>query len=529
MEENENKIELLITYLKSLGFEGEKLERDIRDACKQYPTSFSVSHRMRFGEEQMSYYFYFLLDTQFHAYKLDNYTAVHRDPIIIEHKVINGIDTNKLEQRMREIDWEDLSLHVVNREEFDHLLSNTYPLLMENLSRLTEDYLFDGLEIRNQLIYKYWPGKFWDYEVQELAEVYETDQQFISNEFGIPNASLAYHTVSGHLYELLDQLRAYGLERLPGIDLKNYLEHCLSTGSRIFDITCSTPRQEGIIDYDVRLIGFDGPFTPEPLVATFTRYPEFSHGIYNEVDTQILEEDAKRINWADPDALFTAGEHGDAVIRPPIEDILSKMRKLCDSGNVEAATYIDMKYISQTNELYEFIPGDINALEANLPRVSARFPLDLNLDTRAIYNMMCGRTVKEEKQESMDTWLLLKSGNEEDLNELHIQKVKGMTEGEIQDRLDMLPLRSANDYSIRQSIMKGNVQKVELLDGKHIVIGMVSDATALEVYTADMEHIPFNFKFDPNWLPEHIEGNTKRKDQAKRLTKSVMKGKGYKK
>lgn len=489
---NEEKLDGLISYLSSLGFEGEKLEADIRDAWREYNPAFTVNHRIAFGDELMRYKLRFVNDRQFTAYRLAEYEAIHRDPVPVEHKVIDGIDTADLERRMGEVDWERHFGTDKGQREPDEKAD----AIASDLNRLIGSPGFDGRTIASKLLFKYWPKAAWDNGAMELHEAYEVDRTFTADESGLPNATLAYHTVSGRLDELHGKLRGMGLEEFPGIDLHGLLQHYLSDDFTHFDIRCSASEQEGIIDFHTRVIGLGQAFEPGMLSATLIRYPSFTHGVYGGVDTLRLDQDANTINWKDPDALLTADKHGDFVIRPEIADILERIAGLSGSGNGKAATYFYMKHIRLSGELEDFIPGNVHDILTNLPKVAASFPGEFNLDTRSIYNLLCGRPVMERSEGVTDVWLqMVREGAKP------IRKIEGLTRGQLQELLDMVPLDDPDNRSVRKSIMDGNLTEVELRNGKRILLRVGHDAKSLKAFTPDMEDIPVNLNFDPGWTP----------------------------
>lgn len=99
------KVKELINFLSSLGFKGENLEKEIDKKFDLNMPVFVVRDKKMYGEEQMQFDLHLRKDFQFETYRLDKYKAIHRLPVIIEHKFINGIDTSKLEEQMKSVDW----------------------------------------------------------------------------------------------------------------------------------------------------------------------------------------------------------------------------------------------------------------------------------------------------------------------------------------------------------------------------------------------------------------------------------------
>src|SRR5699024_6991401 len=108
----------------------------------------------------------FQKDHQFNAYKLESYEATYRKPIHIEHKVINGIDTAELEERMKKIDW---NLHFNNDEKYpENPKDGKIKKVISNLYELDAHQNIEGIKIQELLQLKYFPESILDDWLKDL-------------------------------------------------------------------------------------------------------------------------------------------------------------------------------------------------------------------------------------------------------------------------------------------------------------------------------------------------------------------------
>ena len=494
-----DKVEELIAYLNSLGFEGKKFEEDVRAQYLKHEDAFTVKHQRMFGEEVMEYELAFTRDWQFMTYRLEGYIARLRLPVTIEHEVIRGIDTAVLETRMASVDWEKVleSLDGVSGD-------SSAAQIRSDLLQLTA--LSDSLAeyLQSQLMFKYYPRERWDDGVKELSIKYEREHTFTADRHRISNAILAYNTLSGRLDRLFDKLSHIHLDHLSDFDLYDHLKHHLSTDTFLFDLYFSATEKEGVMDYHIRVIKHGKGFEPEFISTTLTRYPDFSHGIYNGVDTEELEAKMTKIQWGDSNALFTPDSVGDAVMRLEIATIIKDIYKLVDSSQLDVATYLCMKYVWNTDELHDYIAGSIYERHSNLPTLSADFSLENKMKGISMYNLLCGRLMTDQLKEADGEWLKVKRNPETSDNSVIITKVKGLTSGELYDQLAMLPMKDPINL-LHQLILCGNIEEVNLKNGEKILVSIGSDGKDLALYTSGMRAIPFNFRFDPEWNPPELK------------------------
>lgn len=377
-----SKIEALLEYLFSLGFEGEQLIDQVRRQYLEFKSSFMLRHHMKFGEERMEFNLQFNYDRQFSAYRLSGYEAIHCNPIVIDHRVINGVDTLTLEQRMAAMDWDRLFLEKGEGLWKDPLAS----LIWKDLEQLPINNDFDGSIIRDNLLFKYLPRETWSISQEELSEPYEHKQSFVAGDNGLANTLLAYRICSGQYQELLEAIKHTGMELYSDIPIEDCLKVHLSRPQFLFELYATKYGSEGTLDIRTQVICRDDGFRVQSLEATAITYPLQVHGTYGEVDSHDFENAVKMIAWQDFEAVLEHDPVKESRIRKEVVHLLVDLTRLWESGSEgqDMAMYFYLRYIQKSDEVNEYISPALLDSVAQLPRRLASFNADTTIDH--IYN-----------------------------------------------------------------------------------------------------------------------------------------------
>jgi len=500
MAENE-KAEELIRFVRSLGFDGGKLEKNIREQHEKFSPYFTVTHKISFGEELMRYELRFVHDRQFMAYRLESYEASHRPGLTIDHKNINGIDTGKLEESMSEINWDSYFKYEMYGGEYERDLKPVFDALW----KLTDNHRFDGADIQSKLIYKYWPSANWNDEADKLRFAYEKKNDFKASEFGICNATLAYNIVSGRLDKLYGLIEKSGILQYPGLDLHNLLATYLSGNADSFDVTCSANVKEGTIDFRIPVQKVNNDYYADTNHVTFIPYPEILHSVVDGIDTAILEEQIKKIDW-DKDELFVIDDKEDLHLLPHISEIKEKVLHVGrhEDGR-DIATYLQIKYWSSASFMGTQVDQSTWERWESSVKLRQRFTLDT--DTKTIANLMQGYPVQAKQlhsyEKNSEGWLIIDqaSVSVEGLN--IIEFVAGLTRAQVELMVNMLPLDGTLFVGdIVRSITQGEQVPLNIVGvekKQRIVVAANPKEKRLDVFTPEGLPIPFNFRLDPDW------------------------------
>lgn len=377
-----SKIEALLEYLFSLGFEGEQLVDQVRRQYLEFKSSFMLRHHMRFGEEKIEFNLKFNYDRQFSAYRLSGYEAIHCNPVIIDHRVINGVDSLILEQRMAEMDWDRLYLEKGDGLWQDPLASTIW----KDLEKLSVNNDFDGSIIRDSLLFKYLPRETWSISQEELSERYEYKQSFLAGENGLANTLLAYRICSGQYRGLLEAIERTGMELYCDIPIEDCLKINLSRSQFLFELYATKHGSEGTLDIRTQVICRDDGFRIQSLEATAITYPQQVHGTYGGVDTNEFENAVKIIAWQDFEAVLEHDPVKESRIRKEVVHLLVDLTRLWESGSEgqDMAMYFYLRYFQKSDEVNEFISPALLDRVAQLPRMLASFDAETTIDH--IYN-----------------------------------------------------------------------------------------------------------------------------------------------
>jgi len=508
----------LLDYLASLGFAGEKFTAQLQDKLKLNVPNFAVPHQIPFGEDQLFFNLHFVKDTQFNAYRLQRYHATHRSPVVIEHQMVNGVNTAELEERMRGQDWE--AYFEPQKENADLSAINSMRETTEILNQLSAGRNFDGKRIQDMLMYKYWPGDFYNGDDKNLLKTaHEHSRDFSPSEYGICNANLAYHVLSGRLDDLFEKLQVMELDQWPGIDLYGKLEQMLSKNPKDFKLEFWRNEPEGYIDITIPVTTVADEFSLDAYTTSLTPYPPIEHGIYNGIDTMKLDDLMREINWHDDRQLFIFREDEEPEFPPKVDEVQRQIHQLARDGKgLDIADKLMVKYWADCVFFDSMLREEAWTYLDQLPKRTQEFPAELN--AKAGYNLLCGRAVPENlmyplKPES-DNWVRLNLNHKDGNGNYETVQLKGFSKTELENVLDVFPIPNSSYYPVRNGLQRGDLVTVKLASEKKVVMEANPEQRTVNVYTPDMRLIPTNVHLDPDWKPSINEQKNANQPEQKR-------------
>jgi len=496
-----NRLELL-DFLRGLGFDDPKLEANITKLFEQMPATGLVPVIKMYGAEQMRYDLKLEHDRQFQAYRLAGFKATHRDPLVIEHKNINGIDTALLESRMQREDWQD---YFGEKARYKHPLDKDFVSdTLTILGKLADGQNFDGLKIQQELRFKYWPLESYDDDgKQDLIYLYENNREFTSSPYGICNANLAYHILSGNLNQLHELLSGTELDEFSSIDLYSLLELHLSNNEQSFEIKSSKDCPEGIIDYCIPINRTDSGYTADVNQVTYTPFPDINHGVYNGVDSEALEQQIKSTDWETVELFVMVND--DPELLPPasrVKELLDKLSE--DKQGAEIAEYLLLRYWSRHAFLETFVPQESWEKLESWPKIKHDFPL--NFDAKSIYNLMAGRAVIAQPMPgyspAANDWFRLDTTSVSAEGIHPIQLIKGLSSHETEQLTRMLPLDNVSIHQVVGDLLKGDYISISakgINGNQELLLKAHPEENTLQLFTIDHHPIAFNFHLNPEW------------------------------
>lgn len=517
-----NKTENIVGYLESLGFEGEQLRRSVAFMVDSNQPVISVNHKIPFDGEQMHYKLTFSLDVQEDVYKLSGYKVTYRSPIEILHVNYEGIDTQKLDELMTDIDWE-VYFNTTESPPITYNFNETIRDVMHQLTLLGNPDNIAALEVQQQLIFKYWPRAI--YETYKHPHARNMELQYESNcEFkpdkNVPNATLAYHIVSGNLDLLYEKLETLRLDEFPGIDIDSLLRQVLSKKEDEYQIRWDRNEPEGLIEVDIPVYKFGYDLGIDKCHVTFTSHPPIKHGVFNGIDSEALENKMKKIDWHDDTVLFNFSEEMEVPqFLAPIEEIQSEVYRLNqDAAGAEIADALQLKYWMDASFFEGVIQQTAWDTFNERPNVEVSFMPDYS--ARAMFNLMCDRAVFDkvasEIEPDVGVWVRLhrSEGMGKPVRK-YISKISRFTIAELDRQLTILPIPRHQFYPIRNALLEGERITAKTNDGKMMIIEAHPESSELRLWTEQGIPIPFNFRFDPGWQPPEIQPRNRQQEELK--------------
>ena len=357
--------------------------------------------------------------------------------------------------------------------------------------------------------------------------MYERSHEFTADEGGLCNARLAYYITSEKLEELYDNISQTSIEEYAGLDLKGLLAIHLSKSPDHFDIDAAVNVDEGVLQFHIPvlmdMVGYDA----EENQVTFTRFPDIRHGVFHGINTGSLEDQMERINWK-KDELFFLNEQDDVVLLPHVRAINDAVNKLSEHEESRMiADYLKVKY--WPDSVMEMYVEDDTWKMKDWQRVTQRFVLED--DCKTIANLLRGKPVHTTQIRSIQTdkdgWLIIDpdSVTAEGLNSTNL--VQGLARAQLETMVNMLPLDGTMYVGdIVRSIAQGEQVPLNLIgvEGQQqVIVAANPKEQNLDLLSADGKAIPFNFRLDPDWQPEHPQQLETKPDKARALKNQPIK------
>ncbi|AOM80029.1 hypothetical protein [Pedobacter steynii] len=532
MASEREKVANLVEFLSSIGFHGERLEQGINKLIELNPVGFRLDHKVQYGEETMFFELQFKKDRQFNAYRLEQYNARHRKAINIESTVINGINTDVLELRMQGLDWET---YFKAPDTIAPAALRNIEDAKEMLSKLSSSQNFDGMKIRDALMFKYWPesafaGSLSNYD--DFRQLYEGKRDFHAGESGICNCNDAYMHVSGKFEDLHEKLLEMKLDEYAGVDTYDELTRLLADNPDSFEIKCANNNSEAYAEFLIPVTKTDGSYSIDEYTVSLQVYPDIEYGIYNGVNTLELEKAMQAVDWSKDGELFVLHEDREPEFYPEVEQIQQKMYQLEQDEQGEPISYLlQLKYWQYTSCLESFIQPGADQLMDSLPKIERRFPCEL--DAGIAWNLLCGRAVLDKNvypflPEAVD-WLRLDRQQYTGERNLAFTEVGGLSAQELGQLIRQMPIFA--DRSVQYRLERGDLVPVTLNNQNKILLQANPEQKTIDVFTTERRPIPVNLNFDPDWKPVHMpsDGLQNQQEQStRRQIKLIADVKGVK-
>ncbi|MBK1439859.1 hypothetical protein JHJ32_07685 [Parapedobacter sp. ISTM3] len=468
----------LTVYLNRIGFTGEKLTRELLDRIKHNYDGFAVLHESGYGEERMRYELVFTKDAA-HGYALMNIKATHTDPIVITHRIVDGIYTASLEKRIAQVDWRNWFAEHPDERSWKSDRA-AHRVLMDFL-KLSAGGSFEGMEIQEQLQFKYFADTGYNpFNLERIRQRYESGGEYRPDDPFPWTANLIFCHISGRLDYLAEQFIDMGINPYEQLikDLSRSLEE--------FTFTFREPRDEGIMELRVD-IGLDGsgfPHTANEYTITRFRYPQYIHGVYAGIDTAELE---REIIQARPPLLWDRalpyGFFPPQGLTETETGLLRKIEALAaqeDSNAKKAALKMMQRYFPE-----EPLHPGLAALHLPKDGYSQVFSTE-DMDVDKAWNQLCGRAIWLGDRENRGERRWTRADYSGDT--VKGTDIEGMTHDETLRMLRGLPLDmpDGNLRDLCAYICEGGRARIQLSNGRDMYIEANPEKWRLNYYDTDL-------------------------------------------
>ncbi|HEY0298484.1 MAG TPA: hypothetical protein VGB84_04615 [Arachidicoccus sp.] len=492
---SEESISELLQLLERIGFPKERIEQELRKQIAFNIPEFSLDQTIAFGEEKMFFKLRFVQDFENSTIQLQECAASHRLPIPIEDVVINDVRTSELDAKMQAIDWKSYFADTITDDE----IKENARAVLNDLWKLSFNGNEAGDAVQQKLVCKYFPETRWKEEVRQLSYSYWSFTRTI-NDFDDWNIHRSYMELSGKLDEIKDLLSKLNLNDIY-VDEYNQLYRDIAAGKQEFDLKFSFNQPDGLSDISIPVRYSEDGYTIDTYTVQRTIYPAIEHGIYNNVDTKLLEEQMQQINWRDDNQLFIFKEDEEPELKPDVALVSEQLFHLSqDLVGADTADLLQLKYFIGVTFFDGNIPQTAWDTLNELPKRISSFITDTSV--REAVNLVAGKPIMSENAATVSanssTWM--KYVFDEANEYYHSELIKGFPVYLLERQLRML-IPPAFVYEVKQRLLSGELTETNSFIGNRIFIQADPANKTLRVFDKNRKEIAVNFNLDADWQP----------------------------
>lgn len=495
----ERAINDLLQYLEKKGFQGKKLEETLRSRINSDLPEFSIDHQIVFNHQEklvVNYRLNFNKNHQVNAYLFDRYQASCVMVPKVKTVQYGSINTADLDHQMFQVHW---GLYFKGGAVSDVDNKGMAQQCIAKINELLQSNDEDKIDFARTMMFKYWPkdqlNPKWagDY-LRRFHHKRDYNSQL--------HANLVCHLLTGELDALYEKIRSMGLDMISGHDLYSTLCDYLQIIPEEFVLKTDFFQPDGQGTISLMIANSWNEYTIKELEIQRVQYPAIMHGTYNGVDSAELEAQMNRINWRNPDHLYSFTEEGNAEFKKEINSICQRVDLLRqDPAGQTIGDVLSLKYWCGSPAMADAIHNKTWHLLDILPEKKMKFLA--GVDLRAAINLMAGRPVMadliETNREASDQWIKL---DENISQEAKFTYFSGPTVEEIQSLVCGLPLvPDDNRPSMNTELIRGNIVGAVHKNGRPLWIEADPEHRTLKVFSTDGRQIPVNINFDPDWKP----------------------------
>lgn len=483
--------------LESLGFDVTHLKALVEQKARTPEQYFQEVQHLSFNDEEMRYEMNFLRHGVEGDFYLESIKSIYTPPIDIPELQAGTIDTETLDRKMWNVDWERYfnkraSMTQGELEEVSAVLSDLQ-ILYDNEDA---NYIADDLKC------KYWPDNTLPPHLQNLKQQRQQTELFHPDEDDLWSPALAYYRLSGQEEDLLDQMKSIQIPQLEHSELSEEIQAILMEKPDGFVYFHSWFDGDSFIKLEVPVTSADSVFHLDEFHLSVRQLPEIGYGIFNGVNSFLLYAKMAHTDWGLGKEWYSRETES---FKAPVKEIFDMLKKL-DEHEVGAAIACNLRLRYFTDMDYFDVVGlgkkDADYRES-LPEIKDTFPAELNVK-RGVH-LLKGNGVYLDAElfagKEITGWLLMNTTDVTDTGRHPIEYLPDYTEEQMTAQLDILPIRYYRYNSVLNKLLAGDLVNVDLKDGMNIFINADPQHCTLRIYDEYRQEIPFNFNLDVNWRP----------------------------
>ena len=248
----------------------------------------------------------------------------------------------------------------------------------------------------------------------------------------------------------------------------------------------------------------EGWYDIDSYKAVLTPYPPIEHGTYNGIDTKVLDDKLRRIDWHNDGELFYFIVNTEPEFVPEVNEISEQINCLrLDPAGASVADKLMLKYWSDATFFEGLVPQSAWDYLDSLPKREQIFPTEL--EAKTAFNLLFGRAFLRNRVYPLPydkpAWVRFDFTTKNADGGYLTEIMPAFTEDQLESVLSTLPIPDEMYHQVIYKLTRGDICKLSLPNGKKLFLEANPEQQKVNIYSEDMRLIPFNLHFDPDWKP----------------------------
>lgn len=462
----------LLQRIKDLGIDHPDLLEQVNSLTNLGLPYFTLIWPTEFPEGKLEMELHCQMDSTTGEWDLSDYRVAFTRPITFPAENIKGIDVLSLDRAMANVDWP-----VVTREfAIQRPYSSELIKQMNALKRAGPE----GQLAYELLCIKHWYGTIlYDPRLDEMKRNFVTEQQVEVKEPFEENLRYWYQQLSGRFDQYLAQLEIIGFPS------SIYLKRMLVYSEGDFSLVNYKVMPDGIMKVDIPFKDKGGSYQVDQYQLNFYAIPPVVDGIYNGVDTALLHEEMKQIDWMDEESHYKQIDGGEYIFAEELDPIISQLQEIlpADPKGLTVSAQLQLQFWSESPDFVGIIDEETWNYLDTLPCKKVEVPSGITAEQA--YHLIKGQAVYlEDKDNFTGLWYHTHPGNNNE-ETLLLECDMGFSKVGLERRLQQLPCGRDQVSSALKQILNGENAEIILNNGQSIVITAAPILRELHMYNTE--------------------------------------------